>query len=288
MKVARILRQEAGITLGEIMIVLAITGMMVTATLSASIALQKSLSASDKFFANQIQQVRIIDYLTRDVKRATVVTTAPDKKTVTCTVPNYVIRAEDSETALAATNEGVRRVPVVTITVGGPQIDYGRRMANAALVKNSATITCPGANFTAADVGASIWGAGLTRGTTITARNSANSITVAPAARLTLNPSTITWAQNSTVVYALNNQTIERRENGVITTIASSADQLIPETVDVEQANTEYTSTLVNFLPVYNFNSGGGGSPSQQAAEAAKRQGTTVFGKAYLRNRRRG
>lgn len=92
----------------------------------------------------------------------------------------------------------------------------------------------------------------------------------------------MTWAKVSTVVYALNNKTIERREDGMVTTIAASTDQLIAETVDVEQANTEYASSTVTFLPVFNFNGG------SKETEDAKRSGTTVFAKAYLRNKRRG
>lgn len=279
--------QVAGFNLAEMMMAMAMAGMILTASISASISLQKSLSAADKFFGNHMQQIRIIDYLSRDVRRSTIVTTSSDKTTVTCTVPNYVIEAGDSEVAVAAANQGARRVPVVTITTGGPQIDYGRRVTDGATTVNSTTVSSATANFTAGDLGSSIWGAGIPQGATITARNSATSVTISAAAKLTRTLSTVTWSRNSTVVYALNNQTIERRENGAVTTIAASTDQLVPETVDVEQANTEFTSSTVTFLPVFNFNAS---SPSQstQAAEDLKRKGTTVFAKAYLRNKRRG
>src|SRR5437879_13714091 len=84
-------------------------------------------------------------------------------------------------------------------------------------------------------------------------------------------------ATTTSVVYAISVQSILRTENGVITTIASSTDQLVPVTTDVELANTEYTITSVTFLPI--FTSGGA---------TAERSGTTVCATSYLRNRRRG
>jgi hypothetical protein len=56
-----------------------------------------------------------------------------------------------------------------------------------------------------------------------------------------------------------------------VTTIASSTDNLIPETLDTELANTEYATTAITFKPV----------------SVADRSGTVVYSTAYLRNRRR-
>jgi len=81
----------------------------------------------------------------------------------------------------------------------------------------------------------------------------------------------------STVVYSINNSTIQRTENGAVTTIASSTDQLVPQTTDVELSNTEYTNTAVTFMPIFTMS----GSP-------AARTGTSLFSTAYLRNKRRG
>lgn len=276
-------------SVGEMMVVVAMTSIIMGAALTASIALQKSMAAADKFFATHMQQIRIIDYLSRDVKRSTAVTTSTDRATVTCTVPNYVIGSTDSEVAVSSASVGTRRIPIVTVTTGGPVIDYGRRVTDAVSTKNSTSLTSATANFTTADVGSSVWGTGIPDGTTITARNSATSVTMSASARLTGTAVTVSWARSNTVVYALNNMTIERRENGAVTTIASSTDQLIPDTTDVEQANTEYAASTVTFLPVFNFNSNAATqSQSQKDREDLKRKGTTVFAKAYLRNKRRG
>ena len=84
-------------------------------------------------------------------------------------------------------------------------------------------------------------------------------------------------ATAGSIVYSINGRSILRTENGAVTAIASSTDQLVPQTTDVELANTEYAKTSVTFLPI--FTSGG---------VAAERTGTTVYSTAYLRNKRRG
>ena len=82
-------------------------------------------------------------------------------------------------------------------------------------------------------------------------------------------------ATTSTVEYKVNGSSIERWENmgagAVKTTIASSTDNLIPKTIDIELANTEYTTTAITFKPI----------------SVADRNGTIVYSTAYLRNRRR-
>ena len=281
----------AGFSTGEMTISIAMTTLIVAAAITSSVSLQKSLAGAENFFATHMQQIRIIDYLSRDVKRATSVTTSTDKTTVTCRVPNYVIGNGDSEDLKSADTEGRRRMPIVTVTTGGPRIDYGRRVTDGVLTSGSAVLSSATAFFSTADVGSEIWGPGIPDGTTITARTSATSVTMSKSAKVTRTNVMTSWARTSTVVYALNNQTIERKEDGAVTTIASSTDSLIPETwdyEDVERANTEFTLSYVTFLPTFNFNYGNGKSQAQQAKEDHKRKGTTVFAKAYLRNKRRG
>ena len=64
---------------------------------------------------------------------------------------------------------------------------------------------------------------------------------------------------------------------GVVTTIASSTDQLVPTSTDVELANTEYANTSVTFMPIFTSN-----------GSSASRTGTSLYATAYLRNKRRG
>src|SRR3954470_13975304 len=199
----------AGSTMAELMIGLGLSSMIAAAAITASVALQKSFNAVDNFFATQMQQIRIVDYLSRDVNRGLSVTTSVDLQSVTVNVPNYLIKAGDAEAVANPALIGTPRTPTVAYTPSGMQVNY------------------------------------------------------------TSTP--------STVVYQINGQSIVRIENGVLTTIASSTDQLVPQTTDVELSNTEYTNSTVTFLPVFTSN-----------GVAAERSGTTLCTTAYLRNKRRG
>jgi prepilin-type N-terminal cleavage/methylation domain-containing protein len=202
-------RTRLAFTLTEIMVAMAVSGVVLGAILASSTSLQKSFNATDSYFATHMQQIRIVDYLSRDVKRGLVVTTSADLQTVTVTVPNYIIQAGDPEAVINPALVGTPRTPTMAYTPSGWQVNYA--------------------------------------GTT------------------------------SSIVYSINGLSILRTENGTVTTIASSTDQLVPQTTDVELANTEYAKTSITFQPI--FTSGGA---------AASRSGTTVYSTAYLRNKRRG
>jgi prepilin-type N-terminal cleavage/methylation domain-containing protein len=202
-------RTNLAFTLSELMLAIAVSGVVLGATLTSSTSLQKSFNAIDTYFATHMQQIRIVDYLSRDVKRGLIVTTSADLQTVTVKIPNYIIQEGDPEAILNPALVGTARTPTMAYTPSGWQVNYG---------------------------------------TTTT-----------------------------TVVYSISGLSILRTENGTVTTIASSTDQLVPQTTDVELANTEYTKSSITFQPIFTS----GGSP-------AARTGTTVYSTAYLRNKRRG
>ena len=202
-------KSKAGFTLGEMMVSISLSSIVLGAAITSGVSLQKSFGAVDNYFATHMQQIRIIDYLNRDVKRGLIVTTSVDLQSVTVSVPNYIIQAGDPEALVNPSLVGTPRTPTVSYTSNGWQVNY--------------------------------------------------------------TPTT------ATVVYSISGNSILRTENGVVTTIASSTDQLVPTTTDVDLANTEYASTTVTFMPTFTF----GGS-------AAERSGTSLFATAYLRNKRRG
>ena len=205
---------QTGFTLAEILTAMAIAVVIFAAILTASLAMQKTFNAVDNYFATHIQQIRIIDYLNRDVKRALIVTTSADQQTVTLTIPKYVVQSNDQDGQSNSSLIGTMRTPTISPT-SSYQVNY---------------------NYV---------------GTT--------------------TPAT------STVVYSINGASILRTEDGAVTTIASSTDQLVPSTTDTDLTNTEYSTMAVTFHPI--FTSGN---------IADERTGTTVFSLAYLRNKRRG
>jgi type II secretory pathway component PulJ len=196
-------------TLPEMTLALAASSVVLGATLTSSTSLQKSFNAVDSYFGTHMQQIRIVDYLSRDVKRGLIVTTSADLQTVTVTVPNYIIQAGDPEAVANPSLVGTPRTPTMTYTPSGWQVNYGNN--------------------------------------------------------------------TSTVVYSISGTSILRTENGMVTTIASSTDQLVPLTTDVELTNTEFTKTSITFQPIFT-----------SSGAAASRTGTMVFSTAYLRNKRRG
>jgi hypothetical protein len=202
-------KKTAAFTLSEMLIGMSLSSVVLAAAVTSGIALQKSFSAVDNYFSTHMQQVRIIDYLNRDVKRGLVVTTSVDLQSVTVTVPNYIIQSGDAEAIANPSLAGTPRTPTITYTSSGLQVNYG--------------------------------------------------------------------TGTSQVVYSINGISILRTENGVVTTIASSTDQLVPQTTDVELANTEYANTSVTFMPIFT-----------SSGSIAQRTGTSLYAKAYLRNRRRG
>ena len=203
------LSKITGFTLYELLIAMSISSVVIGAAMTSGIALQKSFKAVDSYFGTHMQQIRIIDYLSRDVKRGLIVTTAVSPQSVTVTIPNYLIKSGDPEAIANPSLVGTARTPTIAYTASGLQANYG--------------------------------------------------------------------STTSTVVYSVNGNSIVRIENGVLTTIASSTDQLVPTTTDIELANTEYTKSSVTFMPIFT-----------SSGSQAKRTGTSLYNPSYLRNKRRG
>ncbi|MBA2585304.1 MAG: prepilin-type N-terminal cleavage/methylation domain-containing protein [Chthoniobacterales bacterium] len=213
------MRSVKGFTLVEMMVAIPLGFLILAAVLTSSVALNRSFAAVDNFFSTHLQQVRVIEYLCRDVKRSTIAEISADAKTIYCWIPRYIIRSGDSDAT--SSNLGTRRTPTVTKSGSGYKVDY------------YSTTTANGPSGTSTN--------------------------------------------NSAIVYAIRWQSIVRTEDGAITAIASSTDQLVDQVTDVQLANTGYLSTVVTFLPIF-----------ISTGAAVERAGTTVYGTAYLRNARRG
>jgi prepilin-type N-terminal cleavage/methylation domain-containing protein len=281
MKPARL--QNEGFTLIEMMLAVSIGSLMLAAIVAASICLQRSFSPVDNYFASHVQQVRIIDFLSRDVRRSFIVTTSTDLQTVTCIIPNYLV---DN-----GSNQPTRAAPTLSLVGNKVVANYqASTVNNVTTTQGSTTVSCPGlwlvsSHFSNANVGQPVVGTGIPAGTTIQGVSNCLSgncgqATMSNAATSSNSNATLTIGALTNVVYSVVNQAIQRRENGGITNIAASADNLIPVTSNIELLNTEFTQSTVTFLPRF-----ARGNPTFLANERA---GTTVFSLTYLRNRRRG
>ena len=282
MKPARL--QDQGFTLIEMMLAVSVGSLMMAAIVAASICLQRSFTAVDGYFASHVQQVRIIDYLSRDVKRSYIVTTSADRQTVTCIIPNYLI---DN-----GSNQPTRATPTLSLIGNKVIANYqATTVNNVTSTQGSTTLTCPGiglvsSHFSNSNIGQSVVGTGIPAGTTIQSvsnciLSSCSQAVMSNAATATNSAATLTIGALTNVVYTVVNQAIQRRENGGLTNIAASADNLIPITTDTELANTEFTQSTVTFQPQF-------AKHGDNTFFANERGGTTIFSLTYLRNRRRG
>src|SRR5438128_4137285 len=119
-------------TLVEMMIAIAIAFAILGVTLTSSISLEKSFNSVDNYFATHMQQIRIVDYLARDVRRGFSVTSSVDKQTVTVKIPRYIIQAGDSDATVS--NIGTPRSPSLAIASGDYNINYGTATSTVTIV----------------------------------------------------------------------------------------------------------------------------------------------------------
>lgn len=195
----------AAFTLGESLVAVAVTTMLFAGIFAASASLFRAYRAADDYFATHLQQIRIMDYLARDVKRSFSVTTSPDLKTVTCIMPDYLIQPGDPEAVADASTIGFRRTPVVVGEINKAFIDYGARttrtVADGVLAVGSTNLSSATAAFTPNDVGRPVTGTGIPTGTTIASRTSATQVVLSAAA-------TAGGSAKSFTVYGDGNRTV--------------------------------------------------------------------------------
>src|SRR5205085_10424257 len=135
MKSGHIGRQ--GFTLIEMLLAVSVGSLMLAAIVAASVCLQKSFNAVDDYFDSHLQQVRIVDYLSRDVKRAYIVTSSTNRQTVTCILPNYLI---DN-----GSNQPTRAAPTLSLVGNKIVANYqATTVNNVNLPQTTANITYDG------------------------------------------------------------------------------------------------------------------------------------------------
>src|SRR6476619_8423313 len=104
------------------MVGIALGTIVLGAIIAASVSLNRTFAAVDNFFSTHLQQVRIIDYLNRDVKRSNIAEISANAQTIYCWVPKYVIQPGDTDATSG--NINTRRTPTITKTGYGYQVNY--------------------------------------------------------------------------------------------------------------------------------------------------------------------
>ena len=117
--------QTRAFTISEMMIAIAIASLILGVTVTSSIALQRSFNSVDDYMATHMQQIRIVDFLARDVRRGLSVTSSIDKQMVDIKIPKYIIQAGDPEGILNPSKIGTPRLPTRAIASGELNINYG-------------------------------------------------------------------------------------------------------------------------------------------------------------------
>lgn len=101
-----------GFTLVEALIATGVSSMVLAGLMFGAVALMRSFSASEDYSTASSDQIRILDYISRDVRRALSMSVSSSPTTLTLTVPDQYTSAAPSRTFC---------VPVVSKT----SIKYG-------------------------------------------------------------------------------------------------------------------------------------------------------------------
>jgi Tfp pilus assembly protein PilW len=103
MKGRRTGRGQQAFTLVEAMIGAVVSSILLAALAAGSIALMRSYNASEDYSTAQTDQLRVLDYISRDVRRALTATVTVSPPRLTLTVPDQYAAADPNRTFKAPT-----------------------------------------------------------------------------------------------------------------------------------------------------------------------------------------
>lgn len=88
--------RDGGFTLAEMMVAVGVYSMLFGALAAGAIALQRSFSATEKYSKAVSDQSRILDYVARDVRRASAVAITAGSRRLNLTLPDQYANAAPS------------------------------------------------------------------------------------------------------------------------------------------------------------------------------------------------
>jgi prepilin-type N-terminal cleavage/methylation domain-containing protein len=87
---------SAGFTLTELLVASGLSALLLAGLLTGALALQRGYAAAQHQILCQEDEMRVIDYITRDLRRATGVTISNQNRMLTLTLPDQVDLAADA------------------------------------------------------------------------------------------------------------------------------------------------------------------------------------------------
>src|SRR5205809_7356711 len=87
-------RSAAGATLVEVIIAAAITSTLAGIFAISLVTVEQSFAASEHHAASQAAQLRILDYISRDLRRALTVTARAGGNGLDLTIPDYYVSSD--------------------------------------------------------------------------------------------------------------------------------------------------------------------------------------------------
>ncbi len=112
---------EGGFTVGEMLVAVGASMVILLGLVLGSMSLQRSYAATDQYGTAQNSELRVMDYLTRDLRRAMTVSVTPDKTQVSVTVPDYYDKYDANGNPILSSDPAVGSNPLdPVITTGAP------------------------------------------------------------------------------------------------------------------------------------------------------------------------
>lgn len=91
--------RQAAFTLSETIIGAFVTSIVFAALIAGSVAIQQQFAASTRFAEAQADQIRVLDWIEVDLRRATAVTISSGATPLSLTLPNYYQTVSGKKTA---------------------------------------------------------------------------------------------------------------------------------------------------------------------------------------------
>ena len=226
---------------------------LLAAVITAGVALQRSFAAVEGYSISESDQLRVLDYIAMDCRRA--LTVSITNNVLTLTVPSYYDTSGN----------------LVTPTLRSGQSHYGKTFTDGVTTNGTTTVTSATAAFSSGYVGQTISGANIPSGTTVASVASGTSIVMSAAATASGTNRTLS-IDGYPISYYQSGSNFMRQVGSSSSSATAIATSVSSFTV-TPQDLTSTVSCSITFSPRFTYLPG----PGPIA-------GTTVYCNTFLRN----